>query len=356
MSQIPDDLADAVRRAATVPMAHPADPGEIERRWRRRRRRRMTVAAAGAATVLAAGVAAVPTLAGRGADGPPAAPAAEATTAVAAPAQPLLLGGGGAAISVTAGNAVSELRPDSSIMPHRLPELDGWNRILALPDGRLAALGYDNAGVRLVVVSPTGTAESDRAVTGQPVRLVAATTQVAYLWRPAGLVEHDLAGGRERTVLAAAAVGELPDNLPAHRLDVAAGKLVLGGTPADPCRLRVVDLGSGRPAEFGLAQLGCAAIGMVRVSPDGARVAVSYQRAAEGGQARIAIVGLGRGTVHADVKVGRPPAADAATAPKQPAGMAWQDDDSVRAALVESSDADGGYRPDQIRQETIRAG
>lgn len=356
MNQIPDELAEAVRRAATVPMAYPADPREVERRWRRQRKRRITTAAAGTGALLAIGVAVVPTLAGRGPDGPPAAPPAAQAPAVAVPAQRLLLGGGGPAISLGVGNTVAELLPDSSTRPRRLPALDGWNRILAMPDGGLVGLGYDKAGPRLVVLSPTGTVQSDRAVAGQPVRLVAATTLVAYLWRPSGLVAHELTTGRERTVLAAAAVGALPDHLPTDRLDVVAGKLVVGGTPGNPCRLRVIDLSSGRASEFGLAPLDCAGIAMVRVSPDGRRVAVGYLRSAAGVPARIAVVGLDGGTIEGDAAVGPPSAAGSTAIPKQPAAIAWQDDHRVRAAVVEKLDADGRYRPDQVKQVMISVG
>ncbi|MEV7229561.1 hypothetical protein AB0M79_21420 [Polymorphospora sp. NPDC051019] len=372
MSQIPDDLAEVVRRAATVAAMHAGDPAEIRHRWRRRRRRRMTSAAAAVGTLVVVGVAIVPT-AVRGSDDGPLPTAAGPTTtagAYAAPAQRLLIGGAGVAISVVsaAGPAtgIAELLPGSSITHHRLPEFAGWHRIVALADGRLVGLGSASVGTgpdagsapaRLVVVSGSGVVESSRAVgtSDEQVRLIAATARVAYLWRAAGLVEHDLDSGGERRLLAAAVLGDLPDRLPIGRLDVLGGRLVLAGTRADPCRLRVVDLGTADAVEFGLSGLRCTGLGQVRISPDGARAAVSYQQAT--GEVRIALVDLADGGIGADAVIAGPSAPQAESVPKQPVGMAWYDDTTVRVAVVDpAADADGVYRPDEIRQETVRAG
>lgn len=386
MSQIPDDLAAAVRRAATATVVPPVNPGGIRHRWHRRRRRRIMTATAGAATLLVAvGIATVSaTLGGNGRPAqlaepgpPPAAPAG------AAPAQRLLVGGTGVAVSVTdpSGPAdpaprVAELLPGSSITHHRLPEFDVWYRIVAPPDGRLVGLAHDDSrpgtppdvdsppagpAVRLVVLSPTGAVEVDRGVTvpGEPVRLVAATAEAAYLWRPTGLVEHDLASGAERTVLPATSLGDPPDRLPAGAMDVLAGRLVVAGTEKDPCRLRVADLSSAAVAEFSPISRGCASLGMVRISPDGTRAAISYQRAvARGetaGRTRIMIVNLGSGAVEADAATDRSSGPDATFVPKQPAGMAWRDEVSVRAAVIERADLTGVYQPGDIREEIVRA-
>lgn len=410
MSQIPDDIAEVVRRAAGTASACPSDVREIRRRGRRHQRRRTATVMGGTAALALAGVLAAPTVLGT-TSGPPsstagpgtATGAAGATEPGPAPAQRILLGGGGISISVPApsqlddqGPHVAELLPDALVVHHRLPQLDGWNRILAPSEGGLVGLGYDLAGsrrpdtesdaasgagsaadrngsagvprdvesgssehlARLVVLGPNGAVTWDRTVgdPGEQVRLVAATARTAFLWRTTGLVEHDLASGRERLALAANALDETPDVLPPDHTDVRGGKLVIAGVRA-ACELRVVDLVTGRSTGVRAVRSGCGGVTAVRISSDGTRAAVGYQRATTAGSGPgIAVVDLTSGEVLADVTVGGLSGPDAAVAPKQPIGMAWADDTRIRVALTKRAEPDGTVRPEDIRQEifTVR--
>jgi hypothetical protein len=382
MDETRDPFAGLVRRAAATVADYPADAAQVRRRWQRRRRRRAAVGAVGLAATVAVAAGVLPILLGeRGTT-----PVTGGTTAAAppaAPAQRLLLDGAWLSTGGQRGpdtpsvGEISELLPDGEVVRHRLPDLDGWSRLATLPAGGLVGLGYDDLrpgvpradgpavtdlSVRLAVLSAAGGVEALREVggPGKPVKLLAATAGVAYLWRPAGLVAHDLGTGDERAVPTGGVLPGLQDRSATSRIDVAGDRLVVGDTPTDRCRLRVVDLRTGATAEHDLRRARCAGIGRLRVSPDGRLAAIAYQRAtvsAAGGtpdrRMWVAVVDLDDGRLTADTVVAGPAAGTPGFAPKQPAGMAWSDNGTLRVATTAGA---GRWSPESVYQQQIRAG
>ena len=377
MEETPDGLAGVVRRAATSVANYPADSARIRRRWQRRRRRRAALGAAGVMAAVAVAVGIAPWLLGeRGA-----APVTGDPTVAAAPgvlAQPLLLDaaflrvGGQQGPVAERASEISELLPDGAVVRHKLPEWDGWSTLVGLPGDGLIGLGYDDLrpgtprtdgpgvtdlSIRLARLSAAGGVELSREVgrPGEPVQLLAATTDVAYLWRPAGLMAHDLTTGDERAVPTSGVLGDLSGGALTQRVDLAGDRLAVGDTPADRCRLRVVDLRTGATAQHDLGPLRCAGIGRLRVSPDGRLAAIAYQRASGAGatsdrRLRVAVVDLGDGRIAADTVVTGPGTGAPGFAPKQPAGMAWDDNGTLRVATAAGVDQES---LESVHQEQI---
>lgn len=346
MSVVPDELAAAVRDAATATKPHGADLGSVHRRARQRRRRRTGAAAACAAVLVGLSAGAVPALMNDH---------AAQDAAGAEPAQRLLLDptglgvvqiGDGPQFGIAHRDGANEVLPDGSLVNHPLPGLGSWQEAIGLPDGRLVVLGTldrepqtRGLPIGLEVLRPDGTVElaRDLRVGAEPVDLVAATDRTAYLIRTNGLVAHDLASGRERLVLPLAPAGREMVKTP---IDVGAERIAV---QVEPCTVRVVDLANGRQrAERTLA---CDHIDRVRLSPNGRMVAVSYT---SDDAHRLALLDTATGAVRVDhvLRAANPVQAKVAGSIY---GIAWSDATTVLVAWAElPENPDRIYELDEV--------
>ncbi|GIF35958.1 hypothetical protein [Actinoplanes xinjiangensis] len=369
MARISEDVAEAVRTAANAARGYPGDLADVHRRARRRRNRQAVLSAAAVVAVLAGagvGVAsqrqqAAPALPPAATDPPAAAvpsvgPSAPSNPAPPArePAQHLILRDAagtyrteGQAVELGIGSRVGELRPDWTLVTHRVVGSRNWERLVVLPDGSRVAFGShdtepgtrrtdgpDVSGLeyRLVVTGRDGAVRLQRDVRrhDEPVMLLTATATTAYLWRPAGLVSHDLETGTERTVVrkASAGLGEVFGSL--RFADLSGGRLVVSRM-TDECVPRVYDVATGRlVAELPLTGAGCVAVTDMRLSPDGATLGVVYEHSgATGPQTRAVLIRVAdrRELIGSeDLLVDR-----AKTSPA--ISVAWEDDHTLRGAI-----------------------
>jgi hypothetical protein len=250
-----------------------------------------------------------------------------------------------------------------------------------LPGGGHVALGIDDVSpvgrpegfneftdsrYLLVVVDADGEVAVEREVPrtgGESVRLLAATADEAILARtprneraevtgPTAVVAHDLDTGQERSIATDLRDGDVVPAI--HAGSALSSTLVLALGPDDdepgspsasaPCSLSAIDLTSGTqithvlPAE-------CAVVRGVRLSPDGARVAVAYTGGATE-EIHLTVVDLGRSTPGGDVSLRcDEPATCPADPPVEYLGMAWDDDTTLRVALVDLV-ANPGWNPE----------
>lgn len=357
MEEIPRDIRTVVRAEASSRAAYSSDLTAVRQRAGRRRRRTTLAAAAGVLAVVAGAGAAV-TL-NRPAPGTaPTAAQEVAPTGMPArtpPAQRLLLQGAvgfyrtaamKSAVRLGGRDHVGEVLPTLQMRRHRVQGAGNWDRAVGLPDGRIVALGPrdlqpgvertdgpDVTGLEtnLVVVDKTGRLETTRDVRrrGEAVALVSATDTTAYLWRPAGLVAHDLRTGAERVAVPRVRLGVTAvPGAPVEAADVGGNLLVLARAQ-DPCTPAVFDLGSGEVVtDAPMARLGCTAVTGLRISPAADRVAVTYLAGRTGDQ-RLAVAGTADGAILSDTLV-RP-----AAGKEQPlVEVGWLSSREVRALVV----------------------
>ncbi|HEX6684525.1 MAG TPA: hypothetical protein VF062_17105 [Candidatus Limnocylindrales bacterium] len=362
---IPEELADAVRRAAAAAPATIADLGGLRQRYRRRRRRRVAATAGLTAAVVGAVATTAPLLArGRSATdgGQTSAPVATSQSAPpisVPPSQRLLLARNGFLQPSSPSNSVGEVMPDGTVVFRPLSEVDIADRVVALPDGRLVVLGtvdltpgvieqpdgpYNPAvGIMLVRQRDDGSVELSRniRVMGEHVELLGATDRVAYLLRPAGLAAHDLATGDERLVMP---TGKLPPGPPTGRaVDVAGDRIALADAA---CRVHLFALGTGTPVTTIGPPPGCTAPGEVRLSPDGRLAAFSYSIGSmeerELIQTRLAVLDVATGATKLDmlvfesmwnISLGQG-ASNFSAHPYHLQGMAWSTPRSLRLAIA----------------------
>lgn len=368
MDAVPEDLAELVHRAARATGPHPADLAAIRRRARARRRRRGVTGAAGLVALIAVTGGAVPLLVHG--DRPAATVAAPSTSSAAPdlppptpapePAQRLMLSGGGGTVRPhragpeigLVGGVADELRGDGSVLRHRVPA--GWEETVALPDGRLVGLkltdlmpgvrrtdGPDVAGlsIRLMVLGAGDRVDISREVRvkGQGLKLAGADARYAYLVRDGvGLVAHELATGRERTMIPAprSADGELPFREAA----LAEGLVVSVTGPPDMtrCQLDVRRLAGGARLSRLTVAGECAP--SIRLSPDGSLVAVPYRRPnGRNLDYRLAILETATGQVRADQPLGTASPTYGMTGGGT-WGAAWIDDTTVRVVWAHLPD------------------
>ncbi|MFE9954679.1 hypothetical protein [Micromonospora sp. NPDC005299] len=369
MDVVPEDLVELVHRAARATGPHPADLAAVRRRARARRRRRSVTGVAGLVVLVALTGGAVPLLARDDrAAGPVSAPSvrpAETRPATPAPArgpaQRLILAGEGGSvrpvrngpeIGLVAGTG-NELTADGSVVRHRVPA--GWEQTVPLPDGRLVGLtltdlmpgvrrpdGPDVAGlsIRLMVLGPDDRVQVSREVRvkGQALTLVGADARYAYLVRDGlGLVAHELATGRERTLIRVAAKAD--GELPFRGADVAAGLVVSAAGPWDMtrCRLEVRRLAGGTRLSGPTVDGDCAP--SIRLSPDGTLVAVPYRRsvARRSLEYRVAILDTATGQRRADQVIGTADTVAGLTSGGT-WGVAWVDDSTIRVVWAQLPD------------------
>ncbi|WP_433306602.1 hypothetical protein ACQP2F_21250 [Actinoplanes sp. CA-030573] len=341
MNEIPHDVGAAVRAVAAEGPGYGGEGLEgVARRARRRRARQVTAAC----TAAAAAVAVVGFVAASGGlrpvPRPAPLPAAAATAGSPAPSQRLLLADAAGRYRVNGQTAtlggdqrIGELGADGRLTTHAVHGADGWDRAIGLPDGRIVALGpHDTAPgshrpdgpgvtgleINLVVATASGDIQIKRDVRrpGAPVSLLAADATSAYLWRPAGLVGHDLSSGRERLLVPEPTIGG-----EVQAADLAGRRLVVSRA-ADPCSLLVFDTAGGRPA--GSVDVGkdCHFVNGLRLSPDGSGLAIVHD------DGMIAVARDGR------VVADRPIPGFAAGKQAPSVDLAWRDPRTVRGVIV----------------------
>lgn len=358
--QLTSEVQAAVRAAAAAVGGYTGELDAVYRRARRRRRRQAAATFGGVAVLLAAvGV-------GVGVQRDPVVPAphvqpavtsAPATPRVSAepgpPAQRLLLGGAmgkyrlnGVTTELGGGKWLGELRPDGSVVRHRMKENDNWDDVVALPDGRMVALGTRDtspdvprtdgpnvAGVEfnLVVVGADGKVQLRRDIRrrGESVKMVTATGRTAYLWRPGGLVSHDLATGAERLLVPRGKLGVADVFDPTiASADLVGDRLVVAKTPPR-CDISAVDPRTDTVVPLpAFATVDCKWVLTVRLSPDGGTVAATYQN--QENAYRIALIRATDGTVLADREAAPADTKDTTMM----LGIAWQDDRTLRGVQV----------------------
>lgn len=416
---LPDDVTEIVRTVAGAVPPHAGDLAAVRSRGRARVRHRALAATGSVALAVVAAIGAPVVLTGPEAAPPTSPPPAASGTPTESPApapaaQRLLLDGANLVTEIYIGegeddgaepppgtareayewyqnrpNAVgvlaplAEIRPDGVVVDLTdLPEVDSVQQMVAMPDGRLAAIGLVDlmpgvertdgpcvAGIAtpLLVVERDGSVSvfRDLRVRCQTVTLVSADTGTAYLLRDDQLVAHDLATGAERVLLEPASAGQ----------DYAGGRLagvVHSNEPAcgpgtvGRLVLRVAEVATGATADHQVPADGCTGHGgQLRLSPDGRYAAHVYL--AEDG-IRIAIFDLDRdGTVVADRLVSdageerdrvgqtghRGIAVWARTGSAGVVGLAWDDPDTLRLAWYEVPGNRVYWLPDVLQQTTI---
>jgi hypothetical protein len=359
MNEMSRDVEAAVRAAARAATGYAGALDDVYKRARRRRRRRAAASFGAVAALLT--TAGVGVALQRSPAPPPLLPQPAASVPVPEPAQRLLLtgavgtyrSGGAPAVRLGAGQPVGELLPDGRIRGHEVAGADSWDRSVGLPDGRIVALGpldtmpgveredgADVAGLKinLVVTGTSGAVEVQRDVRrkGEPVSLLTATGTTAYLWRPAGLVAHDLAAGTERVLVSRRALG-VPGvlNGSIEAADLAGDRLVFSRA-SDPCAPSVLDVRSGAVVgNLRMSIVDCAGVSGLRLSPDGATVAVVYRTSDMDSAVRLALVRTTGAAVLSDSDVaGTEPAAVPKHNKQVMVDLAWRDDRTLRAVVV----------------------
>jgi hypothetical protein len=260
-----------------------------------------------------------------------------------------------------------ELRSDGALVP--LP-LGGLDRLglsgppQPLPGGRHLLLGVrdvpdrtqgETPGLVLTVVSADGSVEIDRDVPAahESVSLIATTPTQAILARsptdslgrstgPTSIVGHDITTGRERLIA--------KGNFGEFRADVAGDTLVVvEGSRADQlCRLELIDLASGHRSPHRLP-MPCFEVQGVHASPGGALAAIAYDAIGRMPELRLDIVDLADSSIRSDELIGNnlscPPAQCAGVRPVHYLGMAWDDNATIRIALIDLT-ADPDFNPE----------
>ncbi|WP_433380577.1 hypothetical protein ACQPZX_15555 [Actinoplanes sp. CA-142083] len=350
MNEIPREVEVAVRAAASATGGYAGKLDNVYRRARRNRRRRLAATSAGVATVVAlAGVAlALRSVEKREPALPPAtglpSPSAEV------PAQRLMLDGAngvyesgpGLTVDLSGTTRVGELVPGDEILPHWVDGADGWDRFVGLDDGRIVALGahdlmpgtprsdgvdVEGLQINLVVTAADGAVQLKRDVRrkGEAVSMLTADSTAAYLWRPAGLVEHDLGSGRERVLVPHKALGG-----GIRAADLVGNRLVLVRDSA-PCTPVLFDTILGQQIDqFPLPTLSCAWVGAVRLSPDGERVALTYGKSDRAQGERVTGIRFSDRAILVDQWI----ASRGGKVDQPLVSFAWQDATTLRGAVV----------------------
>jgi Lipoprotein LpqB beta-propeller domain len=346
MNGVPEELANAVERAAAMVPGHGGDLDDVLFRYRARRRHRAAGAAAAAVAValVAAGAAVARPLIATGGTAVLPSAAATTTSAQVTPQRLILDYSAGDLTPKHTQAGIGEMLADGSVVTHPVAGSDGGYQAVGLPDGRLVVLLTRIGPPRLSVLRPDGTVQHTYpiSVPAGRVGLAGATEDDAYLLGSSGLIARNLATGAERAVLDLVALG-MPGWLPDITIDLAGDRLVLTAMPGKSCSLRVIDVPSGRRLpEPALPRSACRQILGVRVSPDGRRIAVAYSRPDQSLSIRVAIVDTVTGQVRQDSPLKTSPAHKGLAGVY---GMAWIDPATVRVAWTGTTSDTGSGRP-----------
>lgn len=223
---------------------------------------------------------------------------------------------------------LGELDANGKLVAHPAVGVPTWFRGVGLYDGRMVVLGAVGLTDWLVVVGPRGEVLARRELRdvedGYGLTLLAADDDNAYVLTHHGLVAHDLASGRETTLVPAETLSTGVTRSPVAA-DVLGTELVVT-FPGDSCRVWRVDL-SGAGAGVQAGPIGrvprCERGSQLRMAPDGSRVALAYTAA--GGERRVAVLAAGTGKVERDVLIVRD-TGQAVTA------LAWSGPHALRVA------------------------
>ncbi|MEU8244307.1 hypothetical protein AB0C07_39135 [Actinoplanes missouriensis] len=377
--RIPQDVDTLVREAAGAMPGYGGDFADLPRIARRQRRRRTAGTVAAAVAVLA--VAGIGVTVDRGPDrtvSPPAATSSPDQPPTVAPgpagAQRLMLDGANGTYqtfetsnthttltdtTLSGATRVGEMTVDGTwkLTTHEVVGADGWDRFVGLADGRIVALGPDDTlpgvqredgpdveglTINLVVTGPDGRVLQSRDVRepGEPVALLGATERYAYLWRPAGLVEHDLATGAEQVRVTPGQLGVTGffDGRIAAA-DLVGDRLVIVRQES-PCVVFVFDVATG--AELTGHDLAgnatCERIVGLRLSPDTSEIAVAYR---DGDMLEVTVMDAAGGALSdsTDVPVG-------ADLKQEPAiAVSWVDERTLRGAAYGTGGGPAGLVP-----------
>ncbi|GAA1605230.1 hypothetical protein [Actinoplanes couchii] len=292
MDTIPQDVTEAVRAAAGAAPGYRADLTDVRRRVRRRRKRQAVLSAVGAVVlVVATGFGVIVRREESRLNDLPAADDAPPEPGL----QRLLLNGalgryqpaaeGGRAVELGASTRMGVLEPSGRIDTLDVVGAGRWDRAVALPDGAVVAV--NESEFRLVVTRPDGTVRLQRNLSHDEewMSLLTATADTAYLWRQTDLVAHDIASGTETPVVNMYQLGLINMQGAFTAADVNDGVLVLAPKETTGCSVELLrrPLAANRePVRSEWLDIGvgnCEQVTGIRLSPDGAMVAVSYQTA-----------------------------------------------------------------------------
>lgn len=393
---VPDELADALGRAASSVPGGPPELTDIRRRHRHGQLRRSAAILTGVVALVAASIVTPRLLTGPATPVESVGPAATTSpppTPTPQPAQRLLVVGAGSVIAMIQrdGEPAPDLpeRPDPSLpnlgyppdavgvvgrllevtdsgefLPVDIPAIEPGGVVtsfLFLTDGRLATLELvsksdvvrrdgpciTDAAIYLHVIEADGSASTSRDVRTpcESVRLVGSSAEEVFLVRTPHepqnqapipgrrLVAHRLSDGTERTVANLDGVGEA-----IVEVSIGSGSFIVSDRWTVGCRLQVVDLATGAVRDIDLATVisGCDAVDAARLSPDGTRLAVGFDTGAGTPPYEVgfAVVDLAGPSLRLRELVDAVGANEALGRfpAVTPVGMAWTDDTTVQVA------------------------
>ncbi|SDT78277.1 hypothetical protein [Actinoplanes derwentensis] len=290
MDTIPQDLTDAVRAAAEAAPGYRADLTDVHRRVRRRHNRQAALSVVGAvALVVATGFGVVtrhrettPDVLPAASDTPPEPAWQRMTLNGAFGRYRMPSGGSEQTVALSNTSQMGVLEPSGRIDTVKVAGARRWDRVVALPDGGVVAMSENE--FRLVVTAPNGTVRIQRNLShdGEWVSMVTASADTAYLWRETELVAHDIATGKETGVVNMHQLGVRDLYGAFTAADVSSGLLVLAPKRAGcPVGVLARPLSAGRnPVPPEMAYVGsadCERVTGIRLSPDGAMAAVTYE-------------------------------------------------------------------------------
>lgn len=373
-------IEDTLRRAAAAVPGGPPALAEIHARRRRRRARSSAVALVGVG-VLAAGVMVVPALIG---SAPAAAPPAPVAAPPSVPAQRLIVSSFGTVRS-SDSSTIPDIEPDPALSNYGYPagvtgllgfgpaevtpsglvpielggiEVQGW---VPLADGGVATLEQEQDlnppcsvthPLSLRVYSADGTLALSReiGVRCEETILVGASADEAFLLRVpqsggGSLVAHRFADGAERTL---AGLDGFDVNVLGTTVDLSTDASRLVAT-SPSCGIEALDVTTTAVTTLHLADVldGCLQLNGLRLSPNGDRLAVTYESNDDGTAPKrgsteptdltVAVIDLATHAVLLQEVIATAQTS-VITVPVNPftftAGMAWTDDSALRAAFI----------------------
>jgi hypothetical protein len=404
-----DQLDDGLRRVAAALVAEAPEPPDLFGEEhdgvggvatlaggaaRRPGSRRRVVVGAAAAAVLVLAAAGVAVIAGGGPASDVAVRDQPADPALAAPQRLLLrnwwgeLGADGEPVKLE----LAGLDPHGS--PRPLP--GGGHVVVGIhPVEEPVPAGFDEMTdliYGLAVVDAGGDVVTERRI--EPSTLVGATATEAILSRgvaddpggaagPRQIVAQNLVTGDERVVredaptdpeqITSGDTAVIGDQL--VTVEVAMGSLPSGGgtgasrsepeshSQPEDCVLRTTDLTTGAQSEQPV-ELGCGMVVGVQPSPDGARLAVTYEprpTAAGDFGVHLAVVGVPSGVVTQDEVLGDDVVCSegaegcpSGRRPVRPLGAAWQTDTTLRVAMVDlATNPDWNFDEDDLHADQL---
>jgi hypothetical protein len=397
METIPRDVTEAVRAAAGTVPGYRGSLDGVRRRARRRRNRQVAFSTAAVVAVLAAAGIGVTVQRERPAPYLPALPGQAGDRLILDRASGTYLTARGGTVELnSSGGLIGELLPGGELVTHRAAGGSACPSVTTLPESGFAAVCLSDVNPRvpssdvplpsgspsamrpsfgsssgsppavaftLVVTGADGAARLRRELRGDgQVDLLRATATTAYLWRPAGLVAHDLATGAEEPVIAAGKLGVTGVFDGSIRAADLAGDRLAVATARDGCAVTI--LAGGRElTRLSLDARDCGSITGVRLSPDGSAVAVVSRVAtttiqlpdgSPGPLLGIDVLRIADGAVLARGSAAavdsRGTGAGGGPAPDPEVSLAWRDDHTVHGVAYRTG---AGDRPNALHEFSV---